>query len=849
MKLIIVDGYGFVFRAFHSMPPLTRQDGTPIGAVYGFTNMLLRFIEKHSADYIVVALDAGKKTFRHDIYPEYKAHRPPAPEELIRQFPIIRDAISAFNIKTLEQEGLEADDLIASYASYAAQKGIEVMVVSADKDLMQLIRDGIYLYDPIKEKIIDSNSVKEKYSVLPYQMTDYLSLLGDASDNIPGVAGIGAKTASKLLEEFGSMENIYINIENVSPERSRKLLLAGQDRAILSKNLVKLKYDIASAYAIEDLKTPDIANQQFLDFLASQGFSQILSRVSKKCDIQDKDEGYIDEELSSLSELSKLKDDIIKAGIIAIHSDSENCYLSFDEKQYVIKLNNQGSTLFSKSELITYESFLISLKDIFADPSISKICYSSKDIYKIMIGNNIESRSIEDIGAIAYCIETGRDDYSIKGVLEFASGGHKEDARNILHAYKALKSRLLSDKLLTLYDSVDKPLNLILARMEMKGVKVDTGYLLSLSQQFKAKVRELENDIYAESGEEFNIASPKQLGEVLFGKMGLAAGKKTKSGTFGTGVDVLEDLENSGVKIATKILEWRQLSKLITTYTDALPKFVNHKSGRIHTSFNPTLTSTGRLSSQNPNLQNIPIRSYEGNKIRAAFIAEKGNLLISADYSQIELRLLAHVADVQSLKDAFINGLDIHSATASQIFGVPLDQVDDSLRRKAKAINFGIIYGISPFGLAKNLGISRESAKEYIDSYFIRYPGIKAYMDETVSFAKQHGYVKTILGRKCLIPNINSSNFNIRNFSERAAINAPLQGSNADIIKKAMAKLPIELQNCLILQIHDELLFEVPSDINDQASIAIKRIMEDVVKISIPLTVEIKKGASWAEAH
>lgn len=849
MKLIIVDGYGFVFRAFHSMPPLTRRDGTPIGAVYGFTNMLLRFIEKHSADYIVVALDAGKKTFRHDIYSEYKAHRPPAPAELIVQFPIIRDAISAFNIKTLEQEGVEADDLIASYASYAAQKGIEVMVVSADKDLMQLIRDGICLYDPIKEKIIDAHSVKEKYSVRPDQMTDYLALLGDASDNIPGVAGIGAKTASKLLEEFGSMENIYTNIEKIFPERSRTLLLEGRDRAILSKNLVTLKYDIASAYSIEELKTPDIANQQFLDFLASQGFSQILSRVSKKFDIQNNDEGYIDEELSSLLELRKLKDDIIKSGIIAVHSDSQHCYLYFDEKQYRIKLNNQGSNLFSKSELVTYESFLISLKDIFADPSISKICYSSKDIYKIMMSNNIESRSIEDIAAIAYCIETGRDDYSIKGVLEFASSGHKEDARNVLHAYKALKSRLLSDKLLTLYDAVDKPLNLILAKMEMKGVKVDTCYLSSLSHEFKAKARELENDIYAESGQEFNIGSPKQLGEVLFGKMGLAAGKKTKSGTFGTGVDVLEDLENAGVKIATKILEWRQLSKLITTYTDALPKFVNHKSGRIHTSFNPTLTSTGRLSSQNPNLQNIPIRSHDGNKIRAAFIAEKANILISADYSQIELRLLAHVADVQSLKDAFINGLDIHSATASQIFGISLDKVDDSLRRKAKAINFGIIYGISPFGLAKNLGISRESAKEYIDSYFMRYPGIKAYMDETVAFAKQHGYVKTIFGRKCLIPNINSSNFNIRNFSERAAINAPLQGSNADIIKKAMAKLPIELQQCLILQIHDELLFEVPFDMHDHASIEIKKIMEDVVKISIPLTVEIKKGSSWSEAH
>jgi DNA polymerase-1 len=849
MKLIIVDGYGFVFRAFHSMPPLTRRDGTPIGAVYGFTNMLLRFIEKHTADYIVVALDAGKKTFRHDIYSEYKAHRPPAPEDLIVQLPIIREAISAFNIKVLEQEGVEADDLIASYTTYATQKGVEVMVVSADKDLMQLIRDGVYLYDPIKEKIIGEAEVKEKYSVYPNQMTDYLALLGDASDNIPGVAGIGAKTASKLLKEFDSIEKIYTNIDKISPERSRKLLLEGRDRGILSKNLVTLKCDIDPAYSLEELKTPDIANQQFLDFLTSQGFSQILSRVSKKLNIQDKEEVHIDEELSSLSELYKLNDQIVKSGIIATHCDVECCYLYFDGRQYIIKLNNQASNLFAKSEIITYESFLISIKDIFADPSISKICYSSKDIYKIMIGNNIDAKSIEDISAIAYCIETGRDDHSLKGVLEFASSGPKEDARSILKAYQSLKNRLVSDKLLSLYDAVDRPLNLILARMELKGVKVDTAYLSSLSNQFKAKIRELENDIYSESGEEFNIASPKQLGEVLFVKMGLAGGKKNKSGTFGTGVDVLEDLESSGVSIATKILEWRQLSKLVTTYTDALPKFVNQKSGRIHTSFNATLTSTGRLSSQHPNLQNIPIRSHEGNKIRGAFIAEKGNILISADYSQIELRLLAHVADVQSLKDAFIKGLDIHAATASQIFGVSIDKVDETLRRKAKAINFGIIYGISPFGLAKNLGISRESAKEYIDSYFMRYPGIKAYMDETVVFAKQHGYVKTILGRKCLIPNINSSNFNLRNFSERAAINAPLQGSNADIIKKAMAMLPIELQSCLILQIHDELLFEVPSDIHDQASIEIKRIMEDVVKISIPLTVEIRKGSSWAEAH
>jgi len=852
MKLIIIDGYGFVFRAFHSLPPLTRGDGAPIGAVYGFTNMLFKFIDQHSADYIVIALDAGKKTFRSDIYPEYKAHRPPAPVELVSQFPIIREAITAFGIKTLEKEGLEADDLIASYAHYGLSKGLDVVVVSGDKDLMQIIKPGISLYDPMRNKVIGAQEVKDKFEVEPNQVLDYLSLLGDSSDNIPGVSGIGAKTASLLLNEYGSLSNIYDNIEKVSPARRQQLLRDGHDSALLSQQLVALKYDIEPEHSLEELSTPEFHDGKLLEFLNKQGFKNLAAKITKNIPApqaveRDKKPNVI---LSSIDEIEALKGKIVRASLVAIfYNDKELC-LEVEDQQYKIALSSGASSLFLQETGVNLQQCFKKLSDVIADSGVRKVCFDSKSFYKQMFSMEIEAANVEDISTMAYCLETGRGDYSLAAVLDFACGHDlPEDASSMLMAYNALQGRIVEDRLSSLYNSVDKPLNLILAKMEMHGVKVDTVYLADLSKQFQVKLDELSKEVYHEAGCEFNIASPKQVGEILFEKMMLPGGKRSKAGSFSTGVDTLEDLETAGFTIASKILEWRQFAKLISTYTESLPKFVSTKTGRVHTSFNATLTSTGRLSSQNPNLQNIPIRSVEGNKIRGAFVASSGSILVSADYSQIELRLLAHMADVPALKDAFSNGKDIHAITASQIFGVPLEQVDATLRRKAKAINFGIVYGLSAFGLAKGIGVSREAAKEYIESYFNKYPGIKQYIDETISFAKQHGYVNTIFGRKCLVPNINNSNFNVRNFAERAAINAPLQGSNADIIKKAMARLGVELQKYLILQIHDELLFEIPLEMEEEMVKKIKRVMEEAASISVPLVVEVRTGRSWAEAH
>lgn len=851
MKLIIIDGYGFVFRAFHSLPPLTRADGTPIGTVYGFTAMLLKFIEQHNADYIVVALDTGKKTFRSDIYPEYKAHRPPAPPELIMQFPIIREAVTSFGIKILEQDGVEADDLIASYAKYALEQELEVMIVSGDKDLMQLIQPGISLYDPMRNKHIQAAEVKEKFGVEPSQVLDYLSLVGDASDNIPGVAGIGAKTASSLLVEYHSLNEIYEKIDTIQPQRRRQLLLEGREQAFISQQLVALKHDIIPQYTIEDLCMPNLHDGILLTFLTQQGFKHLAAKLMKQIQVPVVLEVAQDNiKITQLAELIQLKSKILREPFLAIYYDQENFYLECAGIQYVMTLNNEASNLFSSSPTITLQQCLTTLCDVIAEPGVRKVCYDSKNIFKRFLSMGISPKNIEDIATMAYCLETGRSEYILEAVLDFAGIQQPicKDARNILKAYHALQKKIVQEKLSSLYTTIDQPLNLILAKMENHGVKIDAPYLAKLSSEFKEKSAEIAEDIYREAGCEFNIASPKQIGEILFVKMGISGGKRSKKGAFSTGVDILEELDAEGFAIAGKILEWRKFSKLISTYTESLPKFINPKTGRVHSSFNATLTSTGRLSSQDPNLQNIPIRSVEGSKIRQAFIASPGHILLSADYSQIELRLLAHVADVPSLKTAFLNGKDIHTITASQIFGLDEEQVDANLRRKAKAINFGIIYGISPFGLARNIGVSIDVAKNYIDSYLSQYPGIKQYMDDTISFAKQHGYVNTIFGRRCLVPNINSSNYVIRNFAERAAINAPLQGSNADIIKKAMSRLA-ELQQYLILQIHDELLFEIPQNQVGELEYKIKQIMEGVAAISVPLPVEIKFGKSWAEAH
>jgi DNA polymerase-1 len=850
MKLIIIDGYGFVFRAFHSLPPLTRADGTAIGAVYGFTNMLLRFIESHQADYIVVALDAGKKTFRNDFYPQYKAHRPPAPPELVVQFPIIREAIAAFGLHTLEQEGFEADDLIASYAAYANNIGIDVMVVSGDKDLMQLIGPGLTLYDPLRNKNVTAEDVKAKFGVQPCQMLDYLALVGDASDNIPGVAGVGAKTASALLQEFGSMQQIYDNLDNIAPTRRQQLLKDGYESAVISKQLVSLKCDLPPAYSIDELSMPLLHGGKLLQFMKDQGFKNLAVRLSKDLLVINPEpivERVKEIVLSSIKQLQDLKECLSRHEILALYTDSNIFSIAYGNN--LCKISLKGGDLFSEGGA-TYKQCITALADILEDKGIKKVCFDSKTFYKVMIGLGRTIHNIEDIGTMAYSLETGHGNYNLDSVVTRALGVQLNiDAAVLLRAFQALNECMLRDKLFSLYNTIDRPLNQILARMEIKGVKVNNNYLATLSEQFKIKLDELSREIFALAGQEFNIGSPKQLGEMLFVNMGLPKKKQSKSGAYPTGVEVLEELEQAGFSIAGKILQWRQFAKLISTYTDALPKYIDQETGRIHTSFNPTLTATGRLSSQDPNLQNIPIRSPEGNKIRGAFIASPGNILLSADYSQIELRLLAHVAGVDALKEAFLQGKDIHAQTASQLFMIPLAEVDDLMRRRAKAINFGIIYGISPFGLAKNTGVSREVAKNYIEAYFAQYPGIKNYMDETIISAREHGYVSTIFGRRCLIPNINNTNYLLRNFAERAAINAPLQGASADIIKRAMARLGKDLEQYLILQIHDELLFELPIELAASVAAQIKEVMEGAAAISVPLIVDVKIGHSWAEAH
>ncbi|MSO14294.1 DNA polymerase I [Rickettsiales endosymbiont of Trichoplax sp. H2] len=852
MSLCIVDGYNFVFRAFHSLPPLTTSKDIPVGAVYGFINMLARLIEDNDCEMLAIALDSGKITFRNDIYPEYKAHRDEPDEALKIQFPIIREAIEAFGIKAIEVPGFEADDIIATYTTLALKNDFKVRVISSDKDLIQLMQDKVEIFDPLKKKHITSDIVLEKYGIKHTQMIDYLSLVGDASDNIPGVKKVGPKTAAKLLNQFNTLENAYDNIEKVEPVRIQALLNDSKKEAFLSKKLVTLDHEVKVPFNIEELKFTNIDEDKLSNFLNKYEFKSLnTKKLINSKNNSTNNVKTVNSKSISLDELCKLQLDIEKFGKFYFHVHENVFFCYFGDNLYKINLDNQLNLLsFEDKNNNSLNNIIQKLKKIFEDSSIKKVSFDTKSIIHICNNLDIKFISFDDISLLSYVLHTGKQKINLENLIEHYNISYKNyDAFCIYLLHDTLKSQLAKERKFEIYEAIEKPLLSLLVKIENKGIKVDKDLLVNLGIKFEKNLKLMQEEIYQLSDEEFNIGSPKQIGEILFDKLKLEGGKKSKkSGSYITDAETLEKHASSGILIAEKILEWRHYSKLISTYINALQKAINKSDGRIHTTFSLTTTSTARLSSHDPNLQNIPIRTNDGNQIRKAFIAKENHLIVSGDYSQIELRILADIANINSLKEAFKNKKDIHSITASQIFNIPLEEVNSEYRRKAKAINFGIIYGQSAYGLANSLQISREEAFSYIESYFKQYPGIKEYMDTTIQFAKKHGYVKTLMGRKCYVENINDRNYNLRNFAERAAINAPIQGTASEIIKKAMVSLSSKLQDFLILQIHDELLFEIPKNIVEESCIKIKNTMMNAFKLSIPIDVEISYGESWYDA-
>jgi len=921
--ILLIDGYGFVFRAYHSLPPLTRKDGTPVGAVLGFTNMLMKMISGNKADYIAVVFDAGRKTFRSDIYPAYKANRPPAPDDLIPQFALVREAATALNMHIIEMDGYEADDIIATYARLAREKGCKLTIVSSDKDLMQLVGDdGVQMYDPMKNKMIGIPEVKEKFGVTPDKVLDVLSLMGDSSDNIPGVPGIGPKTAAELVLQYGNLDEILKRAGEIKQNKRRETIIENTDKALLSRKLAALCYTVPleSGSDFSPLEVRPIDYNQFYQFLLAQGFKSLIAKIEGKLSGIQKNHPELNEgsvfkkEDSSLlskdekiqiarnthfiNDINNLKEYIgkykeirtlaiyfdISENLIGIaininNSDSAYIQISQEKKAQQANLfgesqNQESRKLESKNSesLILDSNILGSLKPLLTDKSILKIGHDLKETYKLLLQNKIQMQPFDDIMLMSYVIGAGAHSHDLKSLIslhltidinisdekELAKMDEKQRGESlcarafaITDLHGILKERIFKEQCLTLYETLEKPMLTSLAEMELLGICLDTARLKEQSRVFAEKIAGLEQQIYKIAGLEFNIGSPKQMGEVLFGKMGLEGGKKSKTGAHSTDVRVLTELAEQGNEIASLILDWRHFSKLKSTYTDSLPNQI-HADGRVHTHFLLAATNTGRLSSTAPNLQNIPVRSEEGNRIREAFVAAKGCKLISADYSQIELRLLASIAKIDTLKEAFKNGMDIHAVTASQMFGVPVDSVSSELRRRAKTINFGIIYGISAFGLAQRLNIGRAEAGDYIKKYFLQYPGIEAYMKNTVDFARTHGYVETVFGRKCYIKGIADKNAGIRQFSERAAINAPLQGSAADIIKKAMVRLHARLKDegfkaKILLQVHDELILEAPEGEVERVLKIVKHEMESAVSLDIPLTAEAGVGDNWCE--
>lgn len=854
-KAYLIDVYNFVFRAFHSMPPLLRKDGVPTGAVYGFINMLLKLLkdmgDSVQESLVAAVLDSGKKTFRHTLYPEYKANRPAVPSELIAQFPIIREAIKAFNLQAVEKEGIEADDLIAAYTDLAVKNGYEVIIISSDKDLLQLITDKVQIYDPLKEKYMHFAEVKEKLGVPPEQVIDYLAIIGDSSDNIPGIKGLGPVAARELLQAYNTLEDIYSHVNNIANVRRRNILIEHKQEALMSKQLVTLHYsDDDIEYTLEDLLWKPHDDSKLLSFLSEQEFKSLITRFNLQ-PLQSLQNSQKPTKVEQIINVKSLKEinlrDIQNAGIIGLHRKDLEVTIAVDDICYHVNILT-SMDLFAEPG-ITETQLIQYLAPILEDDSIKIILADAKPIYKeLHLKHKITLQGFEDLGVMAYANMAGKHKCDIHSLIEaYIEPEAKEDASTLLKLYGILLEQLQKSKKLTLYQKLDKPLISVLCEMENLGINIDAQYLQELSTEFESLLSDLQKTIFSKAKCEFNIGSPKQLAEVLFNNLSIPYPTKHSKENKSTNVAILEQLSESGFDIADDLLQWRQFSKLLNTYTKSLPSYINPKTHRIHTTFNAVSTSTARLASYDPNLQNIPIRNEHGHKIRGAFKAVTGSKLISADYSQIELRLLAHIADIRVLKEAFINNDDIHSITATQIFGIPLQDVTSEIRRQAKTINFGIIYGISAHGLSKRLKLPINIAKAYIDSYFKQYPGIKEYMDSTIELARANGYVETIFGRRCFIQGINDSKWTIKGMAERAAINAPLQGSAADIIRKAMVSLDEETRKYLMLQIHDELLFEVPESLAQDIAKRIKETMENAVSLSIPLTVDVEIGRSWLE--
>jgi DNA polymerase-1 len=998
----LVDGSAYIFRAFHALPPMTRADGTPVNAVYGFANMLTKLVEDSDADFLAVIFDTARKTFRSDIYPEYKAHRPPAPEELIPQFDLIREATRAYSLPCLELEGFEADDLIATYARHAVEQGFDVTIVSSDKDLMQLVGPGVRMMDPMKNKFIGPDEVVDKFGVAPNRVVDVQALLGDSTDNVPGIKGIGEAPAAQLINEFGSLDELFEATKDPDAVKAmatgkadackaRIFELAGREFSIgstkqlkevlidelklpvpndkktgkpttnaaamndlaakgheiaqkiidyrfyskvntsfadlvhneqeiadISRQLVTLRADVPVDHKIAEFQKKRPDPEVLIPFLEEQGFKTILSKVRAEFGVEevhvtaDMETAPGDADYELVQDEDALKAWVAaaeKEGVVAFDTETSSldsmqadlvglslsvkggsaCYVPLahvapgGESSGELDLGGDATPKVEAPKQIDFDTAIGLLKPMLEDPGVLKVGQNIKYDMQVMARYGVEISPVDDTMVLSYVLEAGLHGHGLDELAalhlghtnikysEVAGTGKKqigfaevpleaaldyaaEDAEVTGRLYRQLKPRIATEHMVTVYETLERALVPVLSNMERRGISIDATFLKDLSGDLEKRAADIAAEIHKLAGREFNIGSPKQLGEILFDEMGIQGGKKTKTGAYGTGADVLEALAVQGHDLPRRVLDWRQLTKLRSTYTDALVAQINPDTKRVHTSYAQAIASTGRLSSTDPNLQNIPIRTEEGRKIRQAFIADKGNVLLSADYSQIELRLLAHVAGIETLVQAFRDGQDIHAMTASEVFGIPVEGMESSVRSRAKAINFGIIYGISPFGLARQLSIPQGEAKAYIESYFEKFPGIKDYMETTKTFAREHGYVQTIFGRKCHTPGIADKNPARRNFSERAAINAPLQGAAADIIKRAMTRIDPALEKAglgakMLLQVHDELIFEVPEAELDDTAALVKKVMEGAAHLDVPLVVETGSGANWDQAH
>jgi DNA polymerase-1 len=974
--IFLVDGSGYIFRAYHALPPLNRKsDGLQVNAVLGFCNMLWKLMRDMPPDnrptHLAIIFDKSETTFRNKLYPDYKAHRPPAPDDLIPQFSLIRDAVRAFDLPCIEQGGFEADDLIATYVKQACERGATATIVSSDKDLMQLVTDCVTMYDTMKDKRLGVAEVIEKFGVPPNKVVEVQALAGDSVDNVPGVPGIGIKTAAQLINEYGDLESLLARASEIKQPKRRESLIEHAEKARISRQLVLLDDKVALDVPLDDLAVHEPDARKLIAFLKFMEFSTLTRRVAEyaQIDVADvaadggtgsvaasppplrggtapqapsaaalpqgtsahatgpgskpllapaalararaeaarnltvKRDAY--HTVRTLADLGQWIARILATGHVAFECKASSidpmqadmigialalgpndaCYVPLAHRQ-----SGDGSGLFAadlEPDQIKASDALDALKPLLESAGLLKIGFNIKFTAVLLAQHGITLRDHDDVQLMSYALDAGRNAHGLEALAEtwlghkmltygdvIGSGKGKlifeqvkidrateyaaEDADVLLRLWNVLKPRLPAERMTTVYETLERPLISVLARMERRGISIDRQVLSKLSADFAQTAARLESEIREIAGEDLNIGSPKQLGDILFGKMGLPGGTKTKTGAWSTSAQVLDDLAEQGHDFPRKILDWRQVTKLRSTYTDALPTYVHPQTHRVHTTYALAATTTGRLSSNEPNLQNIPVRTEDGRKIRRAFIAAPGHKLVSADYSQIELRLLSEVADVPALRTAFQEGIDIHAMTASEMFGVPVKDMPAEIRRRAKAINFGIIYGISAFGLANQLSIPREEAGAYIKKYFERFPGIRAYMDATRDFCRERGYVETLFGRKCHYPDIKASNPAIRAFNERAAINARLQGTAADIIRRAMTRMEDalaakKLSAKMLLQVHDELIFEVPDDEVAATLPVVQHTMQDApfpaVLLSVPLQVDARAADNWDEAH